>query len=285
MKQCKTAGHRVSTQARPATQRTTTPDPVTARFWNGDTFDERKFLSETIPLQGGNNGEDLYRDLNQHLFIKSYEWDEQGTKVIRCHLRVVSYAEACDWLVRMGQQRPPEKFLALHGIGPESASAKLPPAAGSEEWIKASLELPRETLDRLNLLAQATRTNPARVAGAAVRKCLRASIFDEILLAYEHAQVTALPGLPEEILGPALHSKVQHLALRAGMLVSELVLAVLWKQVCSSDDVRQVIRSEGWFLPAARQIVKLAGQSPRQAERAQNQPDEFHKQGQKGGTR
>jgi len=40
---------------------------------------------------------------------------------MRDTLREVSFAEACAWLVSNGQRRPPEMWLALHGIQPEGA--------------------------------------------------------------------------------------------------------------------------------------------------------------------
>jgi hypothetical protein len=113
----------------------------------------------------------------------------------------------------------------------------------------------RETLNRLNDLARISGGSAARIAGAAIRKCLQEPIFEEMFREYAHDKVTRLPGLPKEILGE-LYPQVRDLSLRGGMLASELILAVLWTQLFRAKDLRAVIRSKKWFLRRARKIVR-----------------------------
>ena len=82
------------------------------RYWKGREFDSHLFWEETILLTSSRpHGyyEGLYRDTAGRLFIKTELKDQ-------IQLRQVSFNEACSWLGSDGQQRPPAKFLALHGI-------------------------------------------------------------------------------------------------------------------------------------------------------------------------
>ena len=242
--------HPRSTATAPV-QKAATPDPLIGRYWNGSTFEEQKFFDETFSLQGGAN-EGLHRDLDGHLFIKRYEFNERGTKVTRVHLRAVSYAEACDWLVRDGQLRPPEKFLAFHGIhGP--AAVQQGPAATKAESVRVSADLSgRGTLNRINAPAQA-------VDGSAAAAEEPAAWLQETMVSL--CEAAGRPSLPHVILGPSLYAKVREEARKCGLSTSDLVLAVFWTEITNDEEVRKTIRSEDWFMPAARQMVRSANKT------------------------
>jgi hypothetical protein len=226
-------------------------DPAT-RYLKGGRLDECRFFDETFELMSS-HGESLNRDLAGRLFLSRYELDATGTRVTRWELRQASFTEACAWLMQNGQLRPPQKFLAFHGIVPEHPPVQGQPAPAGDA-IAVRVDLPgKETLDRLNAIATTCRANPARIAGAAVRRALMDPAFDEIL-----GSKTAGPSLLEMILGPKLYATASKFTSRTGLDLKDLVLAVLWEEVLADEEVRATIRTERWFMPPARRLAKLA---------------------------
>jgi hypothetical protein len=94
----------------------TAPD-LTKRFWDGDRFDYRLFRKETFQITSWNgNGilSYLTRDLSGNLFAFRFE----NRACTRASLRVVTFAEAREFVSQGTLWNPPEKLLAFFGILP-----------------------------------------------------------------------------------------------------------------------------------------------------------------------